>query len=150
MPIASDEAGLLFSFADMQHEIDNMREMARRFLAPLSYERTLPAWLRELRNFSTNPHGSKLSWSIALGEPIQTVNSIGEYEPDDEGGHTVFGTLTAVWDIQTPKSGAKSKKKEAAHTHFLLVGRASTKLTILEFQPDGGHRELARWKFEVG
>jgi hypothetical protein len=148
-PVSSD-TGLRFSFAEMRREIDNMAAIARPFLEPAAYEQIIPAWVQELWNFATSPHGSKRRWQIPMSTPIQTIRSAGEYDTDDSGEHTVFGTLSAIWDIKTPLAGARTKKKHTAHTSFLLVGCASTRVAIFEYNANGNHRELARWRFEVG
>jgi hypothetical protein len=150
MATATNE-GILFSFAEMQHEIENMTAVARKFLEPATDEQIIRPWLQQLRNFETSSPGSSLSWQIAISRPITTIRSEGEYEPDDQGEHTVVGTLSSIWEIRIPKLAArKSMKKHSRNPNFELWGCASTRVIIWQFNPDGDLRELARWRFEVG
>jgi hypothetical protein len=150
MAKVSNDSGLLFSFADMRREIENMAGMAKKFLEPAACEWIIPNWLQQLRNFSTSPPGSELSWEITKDMPVQTIRSNGEYEPDDQGEHTVFGTLSALWEIRLPAPTGKRMKRHAEHSHFELCGCASTRVIVWEYKPGGKHCELARWRFEVG
>jgi hypothetical protein len=147
---SSNGSGLLFSFAEMRREIENMSGMARKFLDAATTEWIIPKWLQELRNFASSPAESTLSWQIPLAKPVRTIWSDGEYEPDDQGEHTVFGTLSALWEIRIPKATGRTKKKHTESTHFELYGCASTKVIVWEYSTKGEHRELARWRFEVG
>lgn len=150
MAKTSSDTGLRFSFAEMRREIQNMADIARPFLESASYEQVIPIWVQQLRNFATSRHESAMQWEIPRSTPIQTVRSAGEYEVGDGGEHTIFGRLSSVWDIVTPRAGSKTKKRNAPHNSFLLVGRASTRISIFEYHPNGDHRELGRWRFEVG
>src|SRR5207237_880806 len=99
MAEVNNGSGMLFSFAEMRREIENMAGMARNFLEPATTEWIIPEWRLQLENFATSPPEAKLAWQIQLGKPVQTIQSIGEYEPGNGGALTIFGTLSSVWEI---------------------------------------------------
>jgi hypothetical protein len=145
----TNEGGLLFSFAEMEHEVTNMAAMAKPFLAVGASEMVIQPWLQQLRSFASSHAKSTFTWSIPIDKPIWTIRSDGQYEPDDQGELSVLGMLSCIWDLRIPKQ-LRTKKKGTGSPVFELIGRASTRLTILEFRPDANHVELARWRFEMG
>ena len=143
--------GIQFSFTEMLHEIDGMRELAKPFLEEASFYQVIPAWRRDLANFKNAPHpnGAQMFWQIPEKDPIQTKVSEGEYEPDDRrGAHDVFGRISGIWDIR--KFNAKGKKKNFRSPNFILFGIASTKISVWSQKRDNIPKELARWTVEIG
>lgn len=122
--------GLCFSFAKMEQEIDNMRQLASPFLERASTERIIRAWQQQLSTFQSQPPGSQTRWSIKETDPIQTIISPGKYEPRGRGGKAVFGRVSGAWDIQIPQ--VTGKRKSSAQKSFTLHGLASTEITIWE------------------
>ena len=143
---------LYFSFAEMEREITNMAGMARTFfdrdLAVV--ETVITPWLQQRRVFANAPPGSKIPWSIPRERPIRTRLSMGGYEPDQEGEHTIFATICALWQIAIPAVAGQVKRKGSAHPHFVLAGNASTVISVFDNCGGNAPCELARWRFEVG
>jgi hypothetical protein len=135
--------GILFSFADMLREIENMRRSARKFLTTESYEFIIPEWKRQLESFKDSPPGSKLRWEIPERKPIETEKSEGKYEPSGRKGKDVIGTLCCVWEIEIPPIDKRSPGK-----NFLLNGLASIQ-TVIWIQ-DEDFFEAAVWTLETG
>lgn len=140
--------GLLFSFAEMEREIGNMRQLVKQFVTRVSYERTILDWQQQLSNFKHRAPGSVLSWNIPENSPIETKVSRGQYEPSGRKGRNVFGRVSGVWDIRIPE--AVGQKKGRAQQMFVLLGLASTKVTVWEHFDDKEPEEIARWTVEVG
>jgi hypothetical protein len=140
--------GLLFSFAEMEREIENMRLLVKKFVTRASYERIIYDWQQQLSNFKHRPPGSVLGWNIPEDSPIQTIVSNGNYEPLGRKGRNVFGRVSGVWDIRIPD--AVGKKKGSTQKTFVLLGLASTKITIWAHHDDKEPEEIARWTVEVG
>jgi hypothetical protein len=141
--------GLCFSFAEMEHEIDSMRQLARPFLERASFERVIPAWQKQLTAFKDKGLERPPRWSIKEADPIQTIISHGKYEPRGRGGKTVFGRISGAWDIQIPQ--AVGKKKGSAQKSFTLHGLASTEIAILEYFEDTQEsKEIMHWTVEIG
>ncbi len=140
--------GLLFSFADMEREIVNMRQLVRQFVTRTSYERIILEWQQQLSNFKIRPPGSVLGWNIPENDPIQTVVSDGQYESSGRKGRKVFGRVSGSWEINIPD--VVGKKKGSANKSFVLLGLASTKITVWAHYEDKGPEEIARWTVEIG
>jgi len=138
-------AGLQFSFAEMQREIENLRLLAEPFLEVASFERVLPAWIDQLAH-AKNQHGNvRRRWEISATDPIKTILSDGRYEPKGRAGNLrVYGAVSGVWEIEVQRPG----KKKPPQT-FLLNGMATTQIRLWK-QSDEGEEEVARWTVEVG
>jgi hypothetical protein len=145
---ASTYKGLRFSFAAMEHEIENMRLLARPFLTPKSFEQVIPQWKEELRSLKHNPTAALRTWTLAENNPIQTKLSEGHYEPGRrEGGLHVYGTLSATWGIRAERRGNRSSRTAE---FFMLCGIASTKIRVWSEEDEEDPVEVARWTLEVG
>src|SRR5260221_5576158 len=140
----NQQRGLAFSFSEMLQEIRSMKDLAARFLTAHSLD-VIEQWMQSLRNFQQNPLNGIYSWTIALHDPIETIPSYGAYEPDSKGQLHVIGRLSAKWEIEVENPTNRKKIAE-----FILTGIASTKVTILEYNEDNNHNELACWRFAVG
>jgi len=131
----------------MEKEIDNMNRLSSRFLELESSQQVIPTWRGQLSTFRCAPAGSSMFWKIAEDFPIQTKVSDGEYEPGDRhGALMVYGRVSGVWEIQLPN---EVKKKGASSKDFVLLGLASTKVSIWDALEEP-HKEIARWTIEVG
>lgn len=140
--------GLLFSFAELSREIENMRLLARPFLSRESFESVIPAWRTELETFSRKFSEMTWSWEIPRETPITTKVSNGTYEASGKG-KPVVGELSAVWQIRLEWETNQGKKKPCRN--FCLAGKASTLMRVLSVPTDDGVRskELARWRMEI-
>lgn len=143
-----DQCGLLFSFADMRKEIKSMKSLASPFLDVDTKEFVINGWHDQLNGLQRLPRGEKGVWEIKENLPLKTKKSNGECEPSKRG-KIVQGQLTMIWEI---KAGdiRKGQQSKSPHKYFALVGKASIKVSIIEFQENGDNKELARWRFEVG
>lgn len=139
--------GLKLSFSDMDKEIHNMRLLSRPFLKVESYERVLVNWRNQLSGLKARNLGQSLRWIIPEDDPIETVVSDGEYEAGKRRGRLkVFGRVSSTWDIHLAVEGVK--KKGSPSRTFILLGLASTKITV--WADDSPDKEIARWTIEVG
>jgi hypothetical protein len=137
-------AGMLFSVADLLHEMEAMEKLASDFLENENATfKSLRYQLEGLQN-AEGSHGIK--WEIPDSKPLTTVVSRGEFERSGKGAN-VFGTLSFAWEIQ--RVPEKKKKRPAATIR--LTGLASTVLRIFR-QPLGDEvaQELAMWRIESG
>lgn len=143
--------GLLFSFAEMQKEANNMAKVASRFLdSDNDAEGVIKEWVKQLEQFGLRDPGSELQWEISLGRPIRTIPSNGYYERDGKGAHSVYATISSIWDIAIPTPSGPTPKRGTPKQVFEIVGKASTRISVL-CAPNGGNLcELARWRFEIG
>lgn len=140
--------GLLFSFANMEREIVNMRQLVKKFVTRTSYERIILDWQQQLSYFKNRSPGSVLRWNIPQDSPIETNVSHGQYEPFSRGGRNVFGRLSGSWEIKIPD--AVGKKKGSTQKTFILLGLASTKITVWSHSEEVEPVEIARWTVEIG
>jgi len=140
--------GLRFSFAEMEREIENLRKLASRFLERSSFERVIPDWQRQLSTFKSRDAGSVLRWEIPETDPIQTKVSHGEYEPSGRRGKEVFGRISGLWEVKIPQ--AVGKKRGRTQNSFVLLGLASTKITIWAHHEGKEPEEIALWTVEIG
>lgn len=132
----------------MEKEIENFRELAKRFLSVESYDRIIPTWKQELINLKNDRGASSFNWSIPINTPIKTIISKGQYEPGTRRGRlNVFGTICGTWDISVERRDAKTK---APFQAFILKGIASTKVQIWTQEDNPPHKEIARWTLETG
>lgn len=138
---------LTFSFQEMLTEIHSMSRIAAGFLTSETQEFAIPNLIADLENIRVARLRAPRSWSIPPERPLRTVDSPGEYEQRGRrGSHTIFGELTFIWDISCPQERSPRSRPQNS---FVLSGVSSTRICILERTAEG-HRELARWRFEVG
>lgn len=138
--------GLLFSFAEMEQEIENFRRIAERFLERDSFERVIRKWNRDLVTFRSQSPGRSTNWQIWEQDPIQTIVSDGRF--DRRAGLKVFARVSGVWQITLPNEKL-APKKGSLRSKFLLNGLASTRISIWEVS-QGNPTEIARWTIELG
>lgn len=137
---------LQFWFQDFDIEIDAISKIAANFIAPTSLY-VLPKLRTNLDQIRSAQTGRSYPWGISEGLPLQTRTSEGEYEPDNEGEHFVYASLTSTWEIEPlglHNPASRSTRK------FALVGNASTRVRLFEGEPNQPIRELGMWRMEVG
>lgn len=139
-------AGLLFSFAEMEREIDNLSRLAENFLSPESTAWLIPQWKKELIAFRGQDPGALMRWAIAEKHPVQTSLSKGKF--DRKSSLEVFARLSCVWEISLPNE-KHTPKKGTLRNNFLLDGLASTRISIWMLE-DGAEIEIARWTLDIG
>jgi hypothetical protein len=139
--------GLIFSFAEMEKEIENLRLLAKPFLHEESFDRVIPAWKQDLYNFRSARTNSAHVWKIPLEDPIKTKLSDGAYERGGRRGSLrVFGTVSGAWEIRH----LPGKRKSSPTSSFLLFGLASIKLSIRCIQGNEQEEEIACWSVDIG
>lgn len=139
--------GLLFSFAEMEREIENFKLSADKFLETNSTVRLIPQWLRELRTFRGRDPGTRMTWEISERHPIETIISEGKF--DRRASMKVFGRVSAVWEISLP-SEERAPKKGTLRNAFIVNGLASTRVSIWKLVDGSDPKEIARWTVEIG
>lgn len=152
MPANNMANGLSFSFADMEKEAVNMALIASKYLDD-EHDDTqgiISAWLKQLKTFRTSPGGATFDWKIPGERPVRTKLSVGKYEPDGNGEHSVYATVSSIWQIVIPATEGPTPKKGMAQSHFEVVGKASTRVSVFAHRANGAPDELARWRFEIG
>jgi hypothetical protein len=140
-------ADLIFSFQEMLDEVQAMARIGAEFLTRETQEIEIPNLVTVLENIRVARPRTATAWAISTERPIRTVDSVGEYELGERrGAHTVFGELSFVWEIMCPEErGPRSR----AQNRFVLCGLSSTRMRVCE-RSNGGQRELAMWRFEIG
>lgn len=137
---------LHFTFQDVLDEIDSIAKVTKHFVAAESTA-VLPQLRATLESIKANRSGLVVPWGIKDNHPLRTVESLGQYEPGDGGGHIVIAEITSRWDIACVVDPAQAKK---IPKFFSLEGVASTRVRILDVDNEGAERELATWRMEVG
>lgn len=123
-----------------------MNRIAQQFIDPVSTN-VLPQLKTTLENIRSAKSEAVAPWGITKNYPLKTIESYGEYEPGDHGEHVVYAELTSKWEIMCPhEEGPKSKSQ----SRFSLVGTASTKVCLFEFDGEDDPVELAAWRMEIG
>ena len=132
--------GLAFSFAAVEAEVRNVAKAAQPFLTRTSVEVVLPRWINAL--LSIRNAGKPARWEIEEVHPIETIPSKGQCEARKSAKKEphLVGHLSVVWDIN-PSDDRKT---------FILLGIASTKVTIWRRDKKGQCHTAAQWKFEIG
>lgn len=138
--------GLLFSFAKMESEIENLRLSAEAFLERESFDRLIPQWKRDLITFRGRPPGTSSTWQIHEQQPFQTILSDGKF--DRKAGLRVFARISGIWELFLPKENP-NPKKGSLRDNFVLNGLASTRISIWKLE-GAAETEIARWTVEVG
>jgi hypothetical protein len=135
----------------MELEAINMASIALKYLDDEHDSvGTINTWHKQLRTFRTSPPGTKFDWQIPMERPVRTILSVGMYEPDGNGEHSVYGTISSIWQIAIPAVSGQTSKKGTQQSHFEVVGKASTRVTVYAHKAEGPAEELARWRFEIG
>lgn len=138
---------LLFAVSELQAEIEAFEKIAAELLGPGSVGalRTASAALTGI----ARKGGGRTRWCIDRSTPVVTVPSVGEYMPDDQGGLTVHGEISFVWELEPVRPGGDTRPAR----HVRLEGLASTMVRVLSGVPgsaaEGDGVELAVWRMEV-
>lgn len=137
---------LLFSFAELSRELNDISQFAEEYIR---YDSThvIPQLKIALGSISESDGSKSIRWAIPEESPLRTVTSVGQFEPDNEGGRNVFGEVSFVWDIQPVRDKGH---QHGAADKVLLSGIASTRLAVFEELDDGRAQQLAMWRMEIG
>jgi hypothetical protein len=76
--------------------------------------------------------------------------SDGKYETDGNGKHSVYATLSSIWQVSIPAVNGRTPKKGIQQSYFEVIGKASTRISVFAHRAHGAPDELARWRFEIG
>lgn len=82
-----------------------------------------------------------------MERPVVTEQSPGEYQRDGMGKFTVFGTLSARWEIRHLGQHDTGAGRQDV---FLLSGLASTSVAICDANAVGDQQKLAEWHVDIG
>jgi hypothetical protein len=137
---------LLFAVSELQSELTAFRELAAELLAPGS-DAVLREASRQLAGIAkSGSSASPVRWCIYRDNPLLTVASKGAYMPDDQGGLTVHGEISFIWEIQPVRP--RGEMRPALQVR--LNGLGSTAVRLLADEPwADAKRELAMWRMEV-
>ena len=131
-------AGFRFLFADLQQEIVALREMAKPFFDS-QMPRALEAFSRDLKSIERQPSGSVGRLDL---EPLQTIESEGEYEAGDrKGGRKIYAVISGSWEL------CPIGKRSSKHT-VEFCGKASTRIDL--YEPTDPRTRMATWRLELG
>lgn len=125
---------LEFNVAELEHEIEDIRDFASKFLAPEAATRLeqLRYQLAPLRDAGGG------SWTIAQDQPLATRQT-NQYNKGR--GEQVWGEVTAVWEL-TRVGGRRSNV-------VALSGIASSRVCIVRSR-NGETESVAAWRMEIG
>jgi hypothetical protein len=112
--------GVEFMFDELISELRAIADMAGDAFLYKGDESKLHDMARQLLSLRR----TKRTHTWALSEPIRTRVSVGEYQSDDEGAHSVYATLSWIWKITVLGSD-----------RFALRGLSSTRVQILRHSP---------------
>ena len=134
-----------FRFSEVLDEITAIRELAGPLIEP-NY-----LWMLDTFKISLETIRSKrvkASWELPQVNALRTRACDGGYEksPRQGGIGGLYGEVSAVWEIE-PIVG--NTKRNVLPTNFVIAGKASTKLRLVEDTKDG-RNEHACWRMEVG
>jgi hypothetical protein len=136
-----------FDFQDVLDEIQAMNSLVEPYQDPRSLN-VLDRLKGELEFIRDTPTEASHPWGIKTDAPFCTKASIGQYQPDDQGEHTVYAQITSVWEITRVKPPGK---RRASAARFRLTGNASTLVRMMEVPKSGQPEvELAVWREDVG
>jgi hypothetical protein len=138
---------LLFAVSDLQNELNAFSELASELLFP-GAQAVLSATAGQLTGIARSGSDSQpIRWCINKDNPLLTMPSQGAYMPDDQGGLTVHGEITFVWELQPVRPLGDTRPAR----HVRLNGLASTAIRLLSGEPWAGNeaKELAAWRMEV-
>lgn len=134
-----------FNIAESIGEITAFTALTKTFLAP-DGELVLDAYQRALQMMRDKRHFGTQTWEIRTDKPLRTRLSPGSYEPQHNGHHTLFASITSAWGIRLVDPGKKSRPV----ANFDLVGVASTRIALHEGTHDKPGDTIAVWKMEIG
>jgi hypothetical protein len=134
---------LEFSFQELISEIEALRQIGGRFIAPES-QGVLPALRESLNNIRQAKEGQKYQWRIEESWPLRTMPTRG-YKRGG-GSYDVFAAITSAWEVE-PIGGHTAKFWQKRH--FVLDGMASTRVRIFRNSPGNEAIELAMWRMEI-
>jgi hypothetical protein len=134
-----------FNIAESLGEISAFAALTRTFLAP-DGELVLANYARALQMMRDKRYFREQIWEIPIDKPLRTKVSPGSYERQNNGAHTVFGSVSSAWGIKFVDPGKKSR----AVTEFDLVGLASTRVAVLDGKPEEPGNTIGVWKMEIG
>lgn len=142
-------ANLLFHPADLQNEIEALRQLSAAFLAPTSFQ--LAELAKDIQGLVTEGRGS-LTLEIPVDRPLRTRVSVGEFEPPNKGSNRrVFAEVSGIWEVDCAKRKVKDRdrpgKKEKEKLFIGFTGLASTMVSIRD---QGATQPVALWKMELG
>ena len=137
-------AGFRFLFADLQQEIVALRKMAKRFFDS-GMPRALTAFSRDLKSIESLPSGRVEQLDL---EPLQTIESEGEYEAGDrKGSRKIFAVISGSWEL-CPLDNRSSKGKRSSKRTVEFCGKASTRIDL--YEPTEPRTRMATWRLELG
>jgi hypothetical protein len=135
---------LIFRVAELRREISALKLLAREFL-DLSADQVLSAAETALTQICQRRGGRPCDWTISESWPLRTAVSAGEFQPQQRNANAVHGQVSFIWQIVPVDPGnQKQPAREVA-----LVGKASTKISIVAGPPEQPGKELAMWRVEV-
>jgi hypothetical protein len=132
-----------FTFGDVLAELQLMKSLAGPLLEPDDRWK-LDTYRKALETIRENRQSA--DWSLPDEKPLRTLICDGDYEKGSRRGtYTgLQGEFSAVWTI-APVPMAKAS--QLPHK-FVIVGKASTKLRLV--QSDGeGRRHFLLWRMEI-
>lgn len=136
---------LVFRVADLRREITSLKLLAREFL-DLSADQVLSGADTALTQICQRRGGKPSEWEISEAWPLRTAASAGEFQPQRISGNVVVhGQVSFIWQLVPVDPG---KQRQPAR-EVTLVGKASTKISIVEGPPEEPGKELAMWRMEV-
>lgn len=136
---------LTFSFKEFTEEIVSLEGIAGRYIARESVG-VLQRLRVSLENVRSQPGSGMARWEIPENEPLRTIVSNGDYEPDGNGQDNVSAAISSVWEIEP----FGNRERGGSSKLFRLVGIASTRVRILRHTPEHLEEEVAMWRMEVG
>jgi hypothetical protein len=137
---------LEYFFSDFERELTAIGQIAAEYIRHDSGH-VIPRLIEGLKNIASSDDRRSYPWNIPVSSPLRTKSSRGQYEPDSQGGRSIFGEVTSTWDIQTirDRGSPHGPAKKLA-----LVGKASTRIRIIGELADGELEQLAMWRMEIG
>lgn len=133
-----------FRFADVFLELESMLTLSKPYIDASSHF-VLPQFRTGLQGIQSSRQVSA-RWEIPEEKPLVTRPSQGEYEPDSNGGLSVFAEISCIWEI----SCVPTKSSKTLPSEFELHGLASTKVRIKQVNEDGSTQCAAMWRMEIG
>jgi hypothetical protein len=139
-----EQRGLIFPFAELRSECETLKTYASEVLDKHT------VWvLDQARSDLESIQGQGSSertvpWAISERNPLCTIWSVGESQPENSSKHRIRAKLSFVWKIRPLR-----EKKEKTSKYFLLDGLASTRIALVE-EGDQSEHCLAQWTVDVG
>ena len=116
---------LHFKIAELRNELINFQPIARALIRPECH-RLLEEVQTALDNIIQFP-GVPARWEIERENPIITISSNGDHEPNQRGQKDIYGKFSFIWDV-TPI--ASSQRRRAPARVLSLTGKASSCLSL--------------------